>query len=261
MGYLIEDDNHYPPPHLRPIVIGIDVGKLHDPTAVAVAELDHAASEAKPQFGIRRFERLALGTSYPDVAARLVNLVDNIRTRDLPLMRQYLMGRDHFLGPHNLPTAERRSIELRIDATGVGRPLLDLIADPLRAMDVRVIAVTFRSGETLARNGSEWSMGKGFLVARLQVLFQGDRVDIEENHPDRAVIVDETKNYEIHIGDSGKMQAGAFKQGKHDDMVTALALACLTDPRRPGPAATAAEISEVMYGSYGDPWGGGDPYQ
>jgi len=53
-----------------------------------------------------------------------------------------------------------------------------------------------------------------------------------------------------------------MKPGSHDDLVTALGLAVLTDPPAWQRPATAAEVASVLFGGYGDPIGGGnDPYR
>jgi hypothetical protein len=39
-------------------------------------------------------------------------------------------------------------------------------------------------------------------------------------------MIEELLNYEIHVSEEGRDQYGAFKIGSHDDLVTALGLAC-----------------------------------
>jgi hypothetical protein len=40
----------------------------------------------------------------------------------------------------------------------------------------------------------------------------------------------ELRVYEVRVSEDAKLSAGAFKTGMHDDMATALGLACLFDP-------------------------------
>src|SRR5260221_8646936 len=85
----------------NPISIGIDVGKLHDPTAIAVAELERRHNgkwregnmlltslnqverigEARPvlvvHYLLRHIERLPLGTSYPKVSKHIADMLCN----------------------------------------------------------------------------------------------------------------------------------------------------------------------------------------
>jgi len=51
----------------------------------------------------------------------------------------------------------------------------------------------------------------------------------EGNDRTRA-LAEELLTYEVRVSESANLQAGAFKTGTHDDMATALGLACLYDP-------------------------------
>src|SRR5258706_7624278 len=91
---------------LNPVCVGIDVGQIHDPTAIAVAEViqvhtgkyrygaEHhipahvddywrfiKAKDADPvltnEYTIRHITRLKLGTSYPDVALYSADMLCN----------------------------------------------------------------------------------------------------------------------------------------------------------------------------------------
>ena len=88
-------------------VVGVDLGQVSDPTAIAVAE------PVEPDIHIRHLERQPLGTPYPRVAARLGRLV-----RALP-----------------------GDADLVVDATGVGRPVVDMLCD----QDLNVVAVSITS--------------------------------------------------------------------------------------------------------------------
>ena len=51
--------------------------------------------------------------------------------------------------------------------------------------------------------------------------------------PDTAqtrALAAELRVYEVRVSEDAKLSAGAFKTGTHDDMATALGLACLFDP-------------------------------
>ncbi len=255
----LDHDDHYPPPHLRPVVIGVDIGKKVDHTAFAVAELDHGQSEDEPRFLIRDFAQLPLGIPYPVIGDKLIAAIAAIRTRDVGLMRQYLMDRDGYRGA-NERSAERRAITVRIDASGVGEPVVDAIRRPLRELDVRVEALMFVTGERLTDKGATWSMGKAYLVSRLMVVFENGRVQIDADHPLRDGIIKEAADYQVRIERAGRAKYGAMESGTHDDMITALGLAVLKDSRRPTPAATLEDIERVLMGDYydyasDDPWG------
>lgn len=216
-----------------PITIGVDVGQISDPTAIAVAEviqkhtgkyrysseqtlghLDAQGQWVPPQgvdpvmvseYTIRSIRRLPLGTSYPDVALHLADLLCN-------------------------QLFARRNVRMLLDVTGVGRPVYDDLRKEIglrkEAREVLLKPISFVHGEKY--NRSLGTLGKAYLVSRLQSLLQGGRV----HAPDTAevkVMLEELRVYEIKVDNDGKDTYGA-SIGKHDDLATALALATLEDP-------------------------------
>jgi hypothetical protein len=209
------------------ITIGVDVGKHNDPTAIAVARMEKRGDDQ--HFIIPFLERIDLGTPYPDISRRLVRLINNLENRLV-----YEEAQRMLLRPYDERVVEqvRNSIWVIIDATGVGQPVVDFLREA--APDICMCAVTFTYGEhnNVLWRSTEGTMGKAFLVSRLQVLMQAGRVhlpDIPESH----ILIRELKDYEIRITDTGADTYGAFKKGSHDDLVTALALATLLDHKEP----------------------------
>lgn len=217
---------------LNPICVGVDVGQLHDPTAICVAEaiqkptgkhrwikpipahIDkrgqfHPPKDTDPlmatEYTIRHIERLPLGTSYPDVAVKIADMLCN-------------------------KLFARRRVQVLIDVTGVGRPVyedLKLEASRREAARKMIIKpITFAHGETY--NSTTGRMGKAYLVSRLQSLLQAGRVHAPDTREVRAMM-EELKVYEIKVDTNGKDTYGAVV-GKHDDLATALGLSVLTDP-------------------------------
>ena len=236
----------------NPVTVGVDVGQIHDPSAVCVAEVTqehtgkfrldkrfhvpahvdanlifHKAIDADPvlrsEYTIRYIQRLPLGTSYPAVAAFLADLLCN----------------DRFA---------HRDVRCLIDVTGVGRPVYDDLKDEINLRrevmythqtnvsglvwksgndtTIHLKPITFSNGEKY--NKTTGTLAKAFLVSRLQSLLQGERV----HGPDTAEMkatVEELRVYEIKLDTDGKDTYGAIV-GKHDDLATALGLACLEDP-------------------------------
>lgn len=215
------------------VTIGVDIGQKSDPTAICVAEVvteltgrvqhdqvwhadgmtqcsKYCVAEQETRFAIRFLERLTLGTSYPDVAARLVEIVGGVRARGVERM------------------------ELRIDATGVGAPVVDIVRQALRAEPCLIVAVTFTHGDRYDQNPDDRRLarlGKAYLVSRLQALLQTSRVDLPSTAEARQ-LAQELQVYEIRIDQDANDKYGAFKVGTHDDLVTALGLAVLTEPYR-----------------------------
>ena len=165
-------------------VVGVDLGQVADPTAIAVAE------PVEPDIHVRHLERLPLGTPYPRVAAHLGRLV-----RALP-------------GP----------ADLVVDATGVGRPVVDLLRD--QGLDV--VAVTITSGKAVRRDGDAWRVPKAELVRALAVAVENGRLKIAQRLALASVLMGELRAFERTIGAGGHT---AFEgKGEHDDLVIAAAL-------------------------------------
>jgi hypothetical protein len=123
------------------VLIGVDVGKSRDPTAVAVVETEERreAERIETHFLVRHLERLPLGTPYPQVVNRVKALTFRVakRTGEWPL--------------------------LYVDSTGVGQPVVDHLRD--RRIGMVVAAVYFTGGEARREswegNHLRVALGKG----------------------------------------------------------------------------------------------------
>jgi hypothetical protein len=173
-------------------VIGLDIGQRRDPTAICVAETERrqAGTRKDYHFLVRHLERLTLGTSYPAIAQRLVQIEAQIlqRTAAPP--------------------------DLYVDATGVGRPVVDLLQDDLPHSKV-IHSVT---------------LGKAYLVSRLQTLLQTGRLHLPRT-PESEILAQELLDYQIRVDEKANERYGDFKVGSHDDLVTAMGLAVQVEPR------------------------------
>ena len=203
------------------VTIGVDLGQQHDPTAIAVTELDWPgprpddddAAPRAPQedhYLARHLERLPLGTPYPAVAARVAAVVQGVRQR--ARLARPGIGVDLTLTTY-------------MDATGVGAPVMDL----LRAAGIPATPVYFMHGDRLTQEAGRVTLGKAYLVSRLQVLLQTQRIHLPNTDEARA-LARELQDYEIRIDEQANDRYGAFKVGTHDDLVTALGLSLFAGP-------------------------------
>jgi len=186
------------------VQIGVDIGQRRDPTAVCVAEVKRRATQRHQEnhFYVRHLERLALGTSYPKVAERIAHITGRVRAMSGSGPRVY------------------------VDATGVGVPVVDLLRE--RIHGGRVVAVYFIHGnrrtETVKDGQPRVSLGKAYLVSRLLSLLESGRVHLPRTSGARA-LERELLNYEVRVDENACDRYGAFREGTHDDLVTALGLA------------------------------------
>lgn len=233
------------------IYVGVDIGQKQDPTAIVAAEVWQRATgrylpsqiqdprtgaffpdqkaETEAVYVARLIERLPLGTPYPAVAQRLVEILANLRRRELEAAEARTA--DTNLAKH--PSRELPRHTLLMDATGVGAPVVDLVRDGLRteplARETWLRPITFTHGDTF--DATTGRMGKAYLVSRLQTLLQRQRIQLPRTQ-EALDMARELEVYEIHVDQAGSDTYGAFKVGAHDDLATALGLATLLDPVR-----------------------------
>jgi hypothetical protein len=79
------------------------------------------------------------------------------------------------------------------------------------------------------REHGELRLPKALLVSRLQVLLQSGRIHLPQTQ-EAAALVDELLAYEIRVDEAAQATFGAFRVGAHDDLATALGLACWGEP-------------------------------
>jgi hypothetical protein len=195
----------------RILVIGADIGQKRDPTAIAVAEIGKREDEQgreETHFVVPFLGRLPLGTPYPEVARRIAEIADSVHHR----------------------TGGQARVYVYLDATGVGQPVVDLVAE--RRIQASLLPVYFTHGDRRSQDTEKVTLGKAYLVSRLQALLQSRRVRWPDGAETRT-LAQELKEYEIKVSEDANDRYGAFRVGTHDDLVTALGLAVQTDQPKP----------------------------
>jgi hypothetical protein len=236
---------------IRAVHLGVDLGQAQDFSAVALVEVGEVPAangrmrrdwRAGEHFGVsggrwvpdmdatyrvQRLMRLDLGTSYVAVAGKIAELVGNLWDWERGLRER---GE---LQPHD----PQLSWDIWADATGVGRPVMELISNALAASSktdrAQLHPVVFTHGDRFTRGGYEQYgdvLGKAYLVSRLQVLFQEGRVKLPPRDGEAAAMAQELKDYKVKVDENANDKYGAFAVGAHDDLVTALGLACIEEP-------------------------------
>ena len=178
-------------------LMGVDLAQTQNYTAIVIAELVERTAE-RCCYHIRHAERLALGISYPQIVEHVRHLL-----RD--------------------PKLARRS-RLVVDATGVGKPVIDL----MRHARLNPIAVTITAGMAVVQSDlTSYSVPKRDLASTLQVLLQAGRLQIAREMPQSELLVDELLNFRVKINLSTAHDSyEAWRESQHDDLVLATALAC-----------------------------------
>jgi hypothetical protein len=108
---------------------------------------------------------------------------------------------------------------LVIDATGVGRPVVDM----LRAGPVPPVAVTITAGQHPHGGGLAFSAPKRDLIASAALAFQSGRLQIAAGADHAETLVKELVAFQVKISAAGNDTYSA-PSGEHDDLVLALAI-------------------------------------
>jgi hypothetical protein len=209
---------------------GLDVGQAQEFTAVAV--LERAAAREPDgdgplvtRYAVRHLERFPPGTAYAAVAARLAGLFAAPPLVDSPLV---------------------------VDQTAVGRPVVDLLHASGVAAEVCPVTVTAGHSVGLDDRGG-WLVPKKELVSALQVLLQSRRLQVAPALAEAQTLARELTTFRVKVV-AAAADAAAWRDGPHDDLVLAVAVAAWEGERRP-PAAGSA-VPEVCGGRPPDwPWG------
>lgn len=194
-------------------IVGVDLGQSTDPTAICV--MHHRIIPAgdrdsdwtplpkarawrqnrSEHFDVRHLERLPLGLPYPEQVERVAALL----TRP-PL---------------------DAGATLVIDETGVGRPVGDLM-DRARLYPKRV---TITAGlESTRAGGSSYHVAKSLLISGLDARLSTGELRIASEIADAGALADELKDFQRKVSAAGRHIYNA-REGKHDDLVLAVAIA------------------------------------
>lgn len=196
---------------MKQFIMGVDLGQAADYTAISIIEertvsryvpnvMDVAAGSPGPMrverwYALRYLYRPDLHTSYPDIVETIKRLATS------PEMSG--------------------NCELIVDATGVGRPVIDMI----RLEGVHPIAVTITSGNTVHAEGYEYSVPKIDIVGSLQAAFGSRKLKITSELDLAQDLLRELRQFSIKITKAGNASYEAFKESDHDDLVISLGLA------------------------------------
>jgi hypothetical protein len=136
-----------------------------------------------------------------------------------------------------LPPA-KQAPALVTDATGVGRPVIDMMSKA----GLRPIAITITGGfdENMVLS-NDWRIPKRNLVSTLAVLLQSGRLKVAPDLVEGETFVTELSNFKVKISAAGHDSYNAWRESIHDDLVLSVALAAWWG-ERPGPMTFAPPV-------------------
>ncbi len=185
----------------KKFITGLDLGQSQDPSALVVVEQTTYSTVRESDYAVRHIHRWHLGTSYPEVVENLHGLFST----------GYLVNST-----------------LVIDATGVGRAVVDMIRES------KITAIIKAYSITAGRIPSEDTVPKKDLVGAVQSGLQSRRIKIASDLPFREVLTKELEMFRVKVTADRNETFSAWRESDHDDMVLALALAVWYGDRQPG---------------------------
>jgi hypothetical protein len=184
------------------------LGQSQDFTALAIlerAELTGDWDAAQYAFKkmaalhLRYLERIPRGTPYPEVVERVRQV-----TRSAEL---------------------RGRCSLMVDATGAGRPVVDMLRAADLDPDCWMLPAIITSGYAETQSDGYYHVPKRNLIVGLQVLLQRGALQIAEGIPFGGALMEELSQMRVRQTQKGHEQYGAWREGEHDDLVFAVAMA------------------------------------
>ena len=187
--------------------VGLDLGQCQDFTALAVVEKTEVAGAwdaaafayaKETAVRLRHMERIPLGTSYPEVVARVGKVIRSAALAN---------GRRHLV----------------VDATGVGQPVVDLLEREDLPCEIWPVTITGGTSEGLSK--TTYRVPKRDLIIGLQVRLQAGDLLIASGLKEGTTLTRELADMRVQMTSGGREKYGA-RSGEHDDLVLAVALAC-----------------------------------
>jgi len=230
--------------------LGLDLGKMSDYSALAIAS--------------ERPERtdLILGK------ARLVPYWADDPSYDLPWLQRWplrtpyqTIAEDVAKRVAVLSGNTANEVSLYVDGTGVGTAVVEILRqqEAIKVMGERFKIVTITAGREVTQVTGGWHVAKGELVSVAQVALQRGRLNVAPRLPEARTLRDELGTFEVTLTEAANATF-SHRDGKHDDLVLAVALALWGARQRPNYSYTFSYLGQrrgdiPQYGNGVRPYG------
>ncbi len=203
--------------------IGLDCGQAKDYSAVSILRRQGNRYEAV------HLERLPLDMPYPAQIEYLFQLM-------------------------NRKPLDKANVVLAIDYTGVGRPVVDLAQD--RGLRPIGIAITGGNSVSWSEDKTKASVPKRDLISGLQIAAQNDALKVASGLEFGPVLAQELQDFKVKIDSKTAHDSyGSWREGSHDDLILATAIALWTAEHRdqPNPIFRAISVGRRTFFAPGLP--------
>jgi hypothetical protein len=201
-------------------ILSADLGEVSDWSAYSILD-ERVSSKRQPdpidltlgmegrklysrEYLLRYLRRPALGTTYPEVVRQLQDLVGN--------------------------PALKGNVDLVVDATGVGRPVIEVMQEAYLHPIPVVITFGQSCKEVTMGDDGYYRVPKVDLMASLNVLFGSHRLLYPASLPDQnginlvPVWIQEMEQFKLKRTKANNLTYEAWRETDHDDIVLSLAL-------------------------------------
>jgi hypothetical protein len=176
-------------------IVGLDLGQAQQFSALAAVREAGQDAQGHTTWAVPVLTRWPLGTPYPQIVSDVAAIAARL---DRPV--------------------------LVVDGTAVGRGTVDLFRLADLPVD-EVLAVTVTAGHQAHRaNAESWTTPKKDLVAAVQSVLQGRRLKIARGLREAATLMRELSMFKVKPTVATEGLDG-WREGTHDDLVLAVALA------------------------------------
>jgi hypothetical protein len=206
-------------------VLALDLGQSRDWSAAVVAERIEAERieyrrytkyegtitpyDRRPliRHNLVHLHRYPLGTSYPDIARSIRNVLVQLPPR-------------------------RDAVDVVIDATGVGKA----VSDQMKELGVPHKAVTITAGTGTSQHSMDHRIAKKALASMLDVVLSEGRIKLASSDPLAQTLLAELQSFTVRVTGAGNETFAALREKDHDDLTIAAAMAVWFGEKRPQPA-------------------------
>jgi hypothetical protein len=187
-------------------VLGLDVGPPGEPTGFAILERPaYEKPPREPEYHLRHAERFTPGSSYPAIIGGVVERAKSAGISGCPLI---------------------------VDQTAVGLTFVRQLQKAQSDLYVVSIAVTAGQAVQKAEDGTEM-VPKRDLVMALQMALQTRQLKIAPELPEAPLLMTELAGFRLHSVPISETATIEWREGRHDDLVFAVALAVWYAERHP----------------------------
>jgi hypothetical protein len=174
------------------MLFGYDVGQAMDYSAFGV--MNKTMVGKQKEYQVPHLERFPLNMSYPAQISKIKNRIQTLGVED-----------DH---------------TIVVDATGVGKPVLDI----MEVNGLNVIGVVITGGQKYRYDLDTgcYNVPKRDIISTLQVLFQNKQIKFASGMEFTDILIKELINFKVKITKARNETYEAWREGDHDDLVLML---------------------------------------